>query len=181
MSSSPSASIPLRPGALSCALSLVLTTVGSGILSFPFAAASAGTQLFLALLLLLLGSSYFCSLVIGDFAWAHRARARNFEDVVVAVLGPRFYVLAAAQVILGLLGCVVGFLCIAGDLGAQASGWPRASVIFAVAAALLPAAGCARRVHEIIGASALGVAAVVAVVALLVARAVRSREAGSRR
>jgi amino acid permease len=151
----------------------VLTTVGSGILSFPFAAASAGTPLFLALLLLLLGSSYFCSLVIGDFAWAHRARARNFEDVVVAVLGPRFYVLAAAQVILGLLGCVVGFLCIAGDLGAQASGWPRASVIFAVAAALLPAAVCARRVHEIIGASALGVAAVVAVVALLVARAVR--------
>jgi amino acid permease len=162
----------------SAVVSLLLTTVGAGVLSYPLAAVYAGTPLFLAILLTLLYASYICSLVIADFAFAHRGRVHNFEELVVAVLGPRFYAFASAQVILGLLGCVVGFLCIAGDLGAQATSFSRAAVIFATALVLTPLSGC-QRVHALRGVSALGIAGAVAVIALLVQRGAAAALSGA--
>lgn len=162
----------------SAVISLLLTTVGAGVLSYPLAAVYAGTPLFLGILLALLYASYVCSLVIADFAYAHRGRVHNFEALVVAVLGPRFYAFASAQVILGLLGCVVGFLCIAGDLGAQATSFSRAAVIFATALVLTPLSGC-QRVHALRGVSALGIAGAVAVIALLVQRGAAAALSGA--
>ena len=162
----------------SCVLSLLLTTVGAGVLSYPLAAVWSGTALFLVILASLLGASFLCSLIIADFAFPHRGKAHNFEELVVAVLGPRFYAFASAQVILGLLGCIVGFLCIAGDLGAQATGYSRAAVIFVTAAALVPLSGC-QRVHSLRGVSALGIAGAVAVIALLVQRGAAAALSGA--
>lgn len=158
-------------------LSLVMTTIGSGILSLPYAAAQAGVAVILVTTIVLGGVSLYCSLIVAEFAYAHRAelKSNTFDELCGAVLGRRHYAVAAGQVVLGLLGACIGFLCVIGDLatpvlGAALGG--RAGVIMVFATLLvLPLAGCSR-IHALRGSSALGVAAVVAVVGLLCAQAV---------
>ena len=165
-------------GVCTSALSLSLTTMGAGVLSLPYAAAQTGLVPLLCVIAALCGLSAFCNLVNAEAAWrASRARAlrsRTFDELCGRTLSGRWaYAGASAQVLCGLAGTLVGFLCVAGDLGTPALGarlGGRAGVIAAFAGGVvLPLAGCAR-IHSLRAASALGVAAVVAVVGLLVAR-----------
>jgi len=162
-------------GVWASALSLSLTTMGAGVLSFPYAAAQTGLLPLLALVVALGALSAYCSLINAEVAWRLRARvrARTFDELAALALGRVAYAPAAAQVLLGLAGTLVGFLCVAGDLGAPVLGahlGGRAGVVLLFAAAVvLPLSGCAR-IHSLRGSSLLGVAAVVAVVALLVSR-----------
>ena len=173
------------------ALSLVLTTAGAGVLAFPYAAAQTGVLPLLSLLAALAALSAWCGLINAEAAWrAQRAaplRARTFDELAGRTLARARlrcggYGVASAQVLAGLAGTLVGFLCVAGDLGTPALGGVlggRAGVIAAFAAVVvLPLAGCAR-IHALRGASALGVAAVAAVVALLAARGVTTAMAAA--
>ena len=181
-----------RAGALSSAISITLVTVGAGVLSFPYAASKAGTAILVFLILLLVALAAYMDLILVEFTFHHRAALRNggtFDELCALVLGRGHYKYAAAQVIVGLLGTLVGFLCVAGDLGVPAvaaacGGAPldgaaagacaafgsRAGVVLTFAACVvMPLAGCAR-IHSLRASSAVGVAAVVAVVGLLVVR-----------
>ena len=177
-------------GVLWTAVSLSLCTCGAGLLSLPFAAATAGlpTVLFVLVVSALLSGAM--NLILAEFAYAHRhvlRGARTFDALAARVLGPRHFALVSAQVLVGLAGALVGFMCVASDLGlpvlrelctgaeggaatACAALATRGGTIslFSVLVAL-PLAGCAR-VHALRAASALGVAAVVAVSALLAVR-----------
>jgi amino acid permease len=188
-------------GPVSAAVSLVLVTVGAGVLSFPYAASKAGTVVLTLLILSFVALAYYCDLILVEFTFHHRAALRHggtFDELCALVLGRRHYKYAAAQVIFGLLGTLVGFLCVAGDLGVPAvaaacGGAPagsasgracaafgsRAGVILTFAACVvMPLAGCAR-IHSLRASSAVGVGAVVAVVGLLVVRGAQAAPGGA--
>ena len=150
-------------GVCSSALSLSLTTMGAGVLSLPYAAAQTGVVPLLCIIAALCGLSAFCNLVNAEAAWrASRVRAlrsRTFDELCGRTLEGRWaYAGASAQVLCGLAGTLVGFLCVAGDLGTPALGaylGGRAGVIAAFAGGVvLPLAGCAR-IHSLRVASAL--------------------------
>jgi len=175
------------PGASLCATAtnLIVCTAGGGVLSFPYAARRGGVATLVVATLVFAAVGAYCCLILAEAAHAHRAtlRARTFDELVWRVLGRRHYAAVCAQTIVGLIGALTGFFCLAGDIGtpavvalcggdARCAPLARREAVILLFAALvaLPLAGCAR-VHALRVTSALAVAAVAAVALLVVARA----------
>ena len=168
------------------ALSLITCTAGAGVLSFPWAVARTGVLPLVLLLLLFSLLSAFCNLVLADFAFRHRRAlsSRTFDNLIFLVLGESHYLSVAAQVIVGLVGALTGFFCVAADIGVPVLGHLCGAAPSPLCAALatrggvvllfallvvLPLASCAR-IHHLRLPSALAVAAILFVVGLVVVR-----------
>ena len=180
---------PRGASVTSTAINMIVCTAGAGILSFPYAAQKAGIVVLVAACVLFAVIAAYCDLVMAEEAFLHRKTlaARTFDEVVWRSLGKRHYVLVTLQILIGLTGALVGFMCVAGDLATPVAvqacasigransitctGLSRREVVIMAFAVLicLPLAGCAR-VHALRGTSALSVAAVAAVALLVVVR-----------
>jgi len=132
----------------------------------------------------------YCNLILAEFVWRYRhsMTSRTFDELVVLCLGKSHSAAVSAQVIVGLLGTLVGFFCVIADLGVPvaqhacldtASGAGFCSVfksrggiiLFFAALVVLPLASCSR-VHHLRLPSALAVLSVMFVVALVIYRGV---------
>ena len=184
-------------GVFLTSLSLVTCTAGAGVLSFPLAVAQAGIVPVVLLTLVFAALAGYCNLILAEFAWRHRGAldSRAFDQLVFLTLGEGHHVSVGLQVILGLIGALTGFFCVAADLGvpvasrlcqaaAAAGGSPlcsalasRGGVVLCFAGlVVLPLASCARIAHLRLP-SALAVASILFVVGLVVARGAMPQQA----
>ena len=182
-------------------VSLTLCAAGAGILSFPAAAGYSSPAILVVCTIAMNAIAALTDLILAEEAFRHSAsmKARTFDELVWRSLGKGHYLAVTAQILFGLTGALVGFLCVAGDLATpvvqtlcaprdEAQQEPGAAcailarreaviLLFATFIAL-PLASCAR-IHNLRAASALAVAAVVAVAALVVARGAAGPPAAS--
>lgn len=178
----------IPPGATvtSTALSLITCTAGAGVLSFPWAVAQAGilpVVIFTVLFSLLAG---YCNLILAEFAYHYRRcmSSRTYDELIFLTLGPSHYTAVSAQVIFGLLGSLVGFFCVAADLGVPVAQHAclgtsslfctvftsRGGVILFFATLVVLPLSSVSKVHHLRLPAALAVASVVFVVGLVVVR-----------
>ena len=106
------------------ALALMTCTAGAGVLSFPWAVAQAGLAPVLLLTLACAALAGYCNLILAAFAERHRATLSSgtFDELVLRVLGKGHFVSVSAQVVVGLLGALTGFFCVAADIGVPVFG-----------------------------------------------------------
>ncbi|KAG0565939.1 hypothetical protein M758_7G024100 [Ceratodon purpureus] len=88
--------------------------VGAGVLSFPFAFRQSGIYggLFYTGLIWLIEVGALCILVRA----AENNRSRSYQELVASTLGPRLAVLTSATILLFVLGAMISFLIITGDV-----------------------------------------------------------------
>ena len=170
------------------AVSLAISTAGAGILSFPQAAAYGGVPVLVVSCIVLSAVAALCDLILAEEIYRHRhtLSVGTFDELVWRSLGKKQYFAAACQIMIGLTGAIVCFLCVTADLvtpvvvNACGDTFSTACSIFTRREAIilafsivvaLPLAGCSR-IHDLRGTSALAVAAVAAVGVLVVIRAV---------
>lgn len=179
---------PTAPGATvtTAALSLITCTAGAGVLSFPWAVAQAGILPVIIFTVLFSGLAGYCNLILAEFAYHYRhcMSSRTYDELIFLTLGPSHYTAVSAQVIFGLLGSLVGFFCVAADLGVPVAQHAclgtsslfctvftsRGGVILFFATLVVLPLSSVSKVHHLRLPAALAVVSVMFVVGLVVVR-----------
>lgn len=105
--------MPDRSSVLSCALNIVSTCIGTGLLALPFAFASAGTPLSCFLLVFFAACSAFSSYLLCQCCeWAS---CESYEEITVAAFGRAGSVGLEIVVIWLLFGAMTSLLVVCGD------------------------------------------------------------------
>jgi len=182
------------------ALTLFIAAAGAGLLSYPFAVHQQGVALALASTLACAGATVFTDRVLVATAALLRrggalAGARDFDALAGAALGPRARAAAAASILAGTGGALVGFLIIIGDLlepplraaagcggggggGALCALARREFLIPAVALLVALPLSSLRALASLKHATALAAASVLAIAGVLVAAGTRAAAGG---
>ena len=177
-------------GLLATTTSLVLCTIGAGILSFPYAALQSGIAMLVPSTIGFSLLAAYMDLILAEFAGRlkHVLPSRTYVELVLRVLGPRHYYAALAQVLVGMMGTLVGFTCVMADLSipvvthlcslADPSSSAaicsvlssRTSIIMLFSVCIALPLAAVSRIHSLRVASAIAVLAVIAVVVVVVDR-----------
>ena len=106
---------------LSMGINLVLSAAGAGVLSFPFAFRAMGLAFGCGATVLCAVANVLTLSVLVHFTLrldaAGRLHARTYEEVCLQLLGERAYLCAVWCIVLGTLGALTGFLIVIGDVG----------------------------------------------------------------
>eukprot|EP00966_Prymnesium_polylepis_P271855 6280917-Prymnesium_polylepis.1 len=117
---------------LASTASLIVSSAGAGILSFPWALASTGLPAFV-----LIGSVVACACAVGMLTLSSRASssAPCYEAILERSFGPLTARAATLSIVVQQLGSMVGFLVAIADF-AQPLGLPPAALLPGLGAAV---------------------------------------------
>jgi len=176
----------------SSSLLLFTSAAGAGLLSYPYAALQQGVALNAALTLAFAGTTVFTVLLLAQTAALVAAHARpgfvaaTFEELCFRALGLAHYKAGVTAVLVGVLGALIGYLIVIGDVlcpvaehlagggGGGGGGVPwfasRPFVVMAFAVLVALPLSSVETLHGLKGTAALAGASVLAVGVLVVRR-----------
>lgn len=98
----------------SSTFNLACSAIGGGVLAFPFAYSNTGLISGLVITVIMIGVMYYSQHLISSCT--QETRSSNYNELVTRMLGKRMGLACEIILVLYLLGAVIGFMTIIGEL-----------------------------------------------------------------